>query len=256
MSLMDVFTGGRAEEATAEGARIQAEAAERALAELRRDLSPYVKSGYAAADTVGRLSTDPTRQTELLQRSPIFRAMLDEQNRNIMSQSAARGKLGSGGTLSGIQSGTLGLGGSFLDDEIARYMPLLRQGQAAATGQATMGGGFMTDSAAARAAGITGAAQAQAQGAQNLTSTGMSILSMFSDEKLKQNIKRIGWHNELPVYSWEWNTEAEDFGLEGKGIGHIAQELEETHPHLVTEFNGVKMVNYGTSETVEPEVWR
>ena len=75
---------------------------------------------------------------------------------------------------------------------------------------------------------------------------GSALGGIFSsDEKLKENIIKIGEKNGLNWYSWEWNELAKSIGLSGKDEGHIAQEVQEVRPDLVTTKNGYLAVNYG-----------
>jgi len=60
----------------------------------------------------------------------------------------------------------------------------------------------------------------------------MSMASMFSDVNLKRDIK---------PFSWKWNG-----GDEKEYLGVIAQDVERSHPHLVSRSSeGDLMVNYG-----------
>jgi hypothetical protein len=62
-------------------------------------------------------------------------------------------------------------------------------------------------------------------------SAGMGM-GMFSDERLKQDIRPVAWH-------WKHNPDKEYLGV-------IAQEVAQSHPHLVyTHENGSLMVDYG-----------
>ncbi len=67
----------------------------------------------------------------------------------------------------------------------------------------------------------------------------------FSDIALKENIVKIGEKNNLDWYKWEWNDLAKYLGLSGRDEGHIAQEVQEVRPDLVTTKNGYLAVNYG-----------
>lgn len=68
------------------------------------------------------------------------------------------------------------------------------------------------------------------------------MAGMFSDERLKKNIKSEGGEvGGVPVKSWEWK------GGDGhREVGVIAQELEKKHPELVdhTHPSGFRRVNY------------
>lgn len=89
----------------------------------------------------------------------------------------------------------------------------------------------------------------KAAGKQNLlTGIGSGLIQgafAASDKALKENIIKIGEKNGLNWYSWEWNELAKSIGLSGKDEGHIAQEVQEVRPDLVTTQNGYLTVNYG-----------
>jgi hypothetical protein len=70
-----------------------------------------------------------------------------------------------------------------------------------------------------------------------LFSLGSSFL--YSDERLKQDIKRIGTaDNGLPIYVYRYKAGG------APHIGFLAHEVEALHPEAVKEFNGFKAVNY------------
>lgn len=122
--------------------------------------------------------------------------------------------------------------------------------QVAASGQA---GQAMGDKASAEAGAIIGGQQADQQAVNNAMTL---IAAMMSDERLKANIEKVGSHDGINVYTWEWNDSAGNLGLYGASTGHIAQELMETHPHLVRmdDESGYYYVDYSTDETVERDL--
>ena len=67
-----------------------------------------------------------------------------------------------------------------------------------------------------------------------------------SDERLKTNIKSLGKEANINVYSWDWNDEGKRVADPAQPtVGVMAQELQATHPHLVTRANdGYLRVNY------------
>lgn len=60
-------------------------------------------------------------------------------------------------------------------------------------------------------------------------------LSMFpSDRRLKVNIRPAGRRNGISYYTWDWNNTARAICVEGHPTyGVMADELMQTHPHLV-----------------------
>ena len=68
-----------------------------------------------------------------------------------------------------------------------------------------------------------------------------------SDSRLKTNIKHLGKENGINVYSWDWNEDGKRIAdPKQPTVGVMAQELQETHPHLVQLGpDGFLRVNYG-----------
>lgn len=67
-----------------------------------------------------------------------------------------------------------------------------------------------------------------------------SLGTLFSDRRLKENIKYKGKENGHKVYEFNYLDNPHT-----RYIGVIAQEVEETHPEAVIELLGYKRVNYG-----------
>jgi hypothetical protein len=56
----------------------------------------------------------------------------------------------------------------------------------------------------------------------------------MSDTRLKTDIKPVGAHKGINLYTWNWNDEGKRIADPAQPtIGVMAQELRETHPHLV-----------------------
>jgi len=100
---------------------------------------------------------------------------------------------------------------------------------------------------------IANAAQ-QANQAAGMTGLYGSILggaasggaaALMSDARLKKNIIKVDEKHDLPWYTWDWNSKAEELGLTGSDEGHIAQEVQAVRPELVVERNGYLAINYG-----------
>ncbi|QDP63212.1 MAG: hypothetical protein Unbinned1520contig1002_10 [Prokaryotic dsDNA virus sp.] len=96
----------------------------------------------------------------------------------------------------------------------------------------------------ARASGILGGQQAIAQADQNVLSLGGTVAGMFSDKRLKEDVKKVGEANGFNWYTWGWNSLANELGLFGEDNGVIANEVKEIKPHLVKESKGYLSVNY------------
>lgn len=239
------------------------------------------------------LATDPNAQLNFLQNNPLFASLQDQSRKDIFANQAARGKLSGSGTEELLQnrfleqgnqlinqqlqrqSSALGTGQDILNQQLARQggsisagqdlinqqlnrqLPLLNIGQASAAQVGAGGVDLLTGAANAQSAGQIAAANAQAQGTQNVAAGAGALLALFSDKRLKSDLEKIGEHNGLNVYSWKWNKDANNLGLHGAAQGHIAQELQKTHPHLVgqDEDTGFFFVNYGTDETVDGDTW-
>ncbi len=72
------------------------------------------------------------------------------------------------------------------------------------------------------------------------------VASMFSDERLKDNVELIGKQGDYNVYSWTYNDDIPDKSLVGvRAVGVMAGEVEKINPSAVTKHeSGYKMVNY------------
>lgn len=64
--------------------------------------------------------------------------------------------------------------------------------------------------------------------------------SLFSDKKLKENVRRVGkLDNGLPVYAFNYLDDKKT-----THIGLLAQEVEKVHPNAVSSYHSLKMVDY------------
>ena len=62
----------------------------------------------------------------------------------------------------------------------------------------------------------------------------LAATASASDSRLKKDIKLLGKENGHNVYSWEWTDEGKRIADPSQPkVGVMAQELQETHPHLV-----------------------
>lgn len=69
-------------------------------------------------------------------------------------------------------------------------------------------------------------------------SAATGIAGIFSDRRLKTDIRKTGEKNGLSVYSFRY------VGGKQRYKGYMAQEVQEKHPHAVEEVDGFLTVNY------------
>ena len=75
---------------------------------------------------------------------------------------------------------------------------------------------------------------------------GLAMAPMISDTRLKTDVKPIGAYKGINLYTWNWNDEGKRIADPAQStVGVMAQELRETHPHLVKAgSDGYLRVNY------------
>jgi len=80
------------------------------------------------------------------------------------------------------------------------------------------------------------------------SSIGRSVGRLFSDPRLKENIKPVGvLNNGLTLYSFEYRDEVKNHPMGGQGVhvGVMADEVEQVFPYAVSTLDdGYKVVNY------------
>lgn len=68
---------------------------------------------------------------------------------------------------------------------------------------------------------------------------GISALSLFSDERMKENVREVGkTHDGQKIYSYNYK------GSPTPTMGLLAHQVEKKHPEAVSEHGGMKAVNY------------
>jgi len=78
-----------------------------------------------------------------------------------------------------------------------------------------------------------------------LGGVGRALGSIFSDERLKDNLIRLGSIGELGWYEWVWNDKAKEIGADDQpNYGVIAQEVAELYPQAVSTKQGYLQVDY------------
>ncbi len=118
---------------------------------------------------------------------------------------------------------------------IANYEALLGASNAGAARQSNMMSGLF-----GVGGGLLGGYFGGAQGAMAGAQMGSGLGGMFSDRRLKRDVRRVGTaDNGLPIYSYRyvWGGPAM--------LGFMADEVEQVAPHAVGSAAGFKTVDYG-----------
>ena len=93
-------------------------AQERGLKNIRSDFAPFLKAGQVSAQELERLVNDPNAQKEFITNNPFFKALADDAEERLLSNQAAKGRVGSGSTQAALQTELLKLGNQLLDTSI------------------------------------------------------------------------------------------------------------------------------------------
>lgn len=191
-------------DAATDAANIQAAAAREAAnlqyqagQQQRADLQPFTQFGSGFIDPTQQavmqsqqLYSDPMS----IMQNPMFAAIMEQNQRDVMQNAAVRGRLGTGGTQQHLLDTSLRTGFDVLNQERQAQMAnatmlanLVGMGQSAAAGQgagtmqAALGqAGYLTDAAAAQAAGKIGVANAISGGIQGLNDQVYQAAGMFT----------------------------------------------------------------------------
>jgi hypothetical protein len=105
-----------------------------------------------------------------------------------------------------------------------------------------------------RANTTLGQANTQTSALNNAFSTLLGLGSvgaqagMFSDLRLKKNIRYMGEKAGFPWYRWEWNEIGNELGLEGEDCGVIAHHVYEKFPEAVGLRDGFLTIDYSKLE--------
>lgn len=146
--------------------------------EARGYLDPYAKAGTDTLPGYTSLVNDPNAQRDYVANNPFFKSLADDAQSRLFKNAAAKGKLGTGGTVEALQNSLLLLGNDLVNQGITQRRGLVDIGQNAANNQASITSNegsnlsnLITDKGAAQAAGIVGAANATTGAAQNILGT-------------------------------------------------------------------------------------
>lgn len=162
--------------------------------------------------------------------SPMFQQLAAEKQKagqaSLMSSGLSRSSYG------GERMGEIPISTAFGIEDMLRGRQYQNAG--IATGAGSQMGSIFGNMGNITGQGIMGGAAAEQGGVQNLLGLLGSIGSIFSDERLKDQMAVVGNTKGLNIYAWEWTDKAKElYGLEGANIGFSAQEIKELHPDLV-----------------------
>jgi hypothetical protein len=211
-----------------------------------------------------------------LRNTPGYKFQQQTLNDTVNAQAAASGMNASGNQLLALNKVNQGLADSTYNNYVSQLQPYLGASNAAATGIAGVNTGLGNQLAGQygnlaqmgwnKETGI-GNANANAElakynasgniwnmlgsvgsmgtsgggtlGGNAMSGLGSLAMSIFSDERLKEDIEEVGHlYDGQPVYRYRY------IGSPAFQIGLMAQDVEKTRPDAVTEIGGYKAVRY------------
>jgi len=210
-------------------------------------LGPSIEGGDLARQQqlalLGLLGPEAQQEAQnQFQESPGQKFIRDRQERALVRNQSAIGGLGGGNIRTALNEQQAGFALQDQQNQFNRLSSVSSAGQNAATNIGQFGqnsansiSDLLAQSGNAQATGIFGAQQGRSANAQQAIQLGTAL---FSDSKLKENIKKIGKIGVLNVYEWKWKTTGLD------DVGFIAEEVKNHFPDLVEEHNGYLRVDY------------
>lgn len=250
---LDVF--GHQADADQAAADLKAEEAKT----LEQQWLNYIKKEYAPYSEVSRkamgaqmglvgLGGAGVREKFLaeIEADPLYRGKVRAGEEAVLRGSSATGGLRSGDASSALALQNQAILGQEIENRYSKLAGLSGLGFSGQQAMTTAGGASTSRYAGIlgqQASGILAAGAAKREGMQGLVG---GVVSMFSDERLKTCINKLGEKHGLPWYEWEWNQLASSaFDLYGTSEGHMASEVAIKYPDLIGVEKGFKTVNYG-----------
>lgn len=253
--------GAQAAAGQVQGAEIQAQYQREALDYLKeREAVPRAASEGALSQLAGMSGIEGGQgdQQAIIERaisSPLYGAIMGGREAGedaILRSASATGGLRSGNVQHNLYDYNVQLENRALLESYNQQMSGL-QGLAGLPSNANQIAQQTSGIGSTLGLGYAGAAQTQAQagiaGAQaiqtgqqqqmgnmmGLGSLGIAAYGagMFSDRRLKTNIKYIGQEGQWNIYSWAWNKVANKMGLTGTTVGCMADEVYPVRPDAV-----------------------
>jgi hypothetical protein len=191
-------------------------------------------------------------QQDLIQRameSPLYKAIMGGQEageQGIMRSAAATGGLRSGDVQSNMYKFNTELANQALLESYNQQLEGLT-GLADLPSNANMIAQQMTGIGETLAQGRVGVGEARRDRLDRIMEmagkAGKAGM-LYSDKKLKDDIKFIKNKNGYNWYKWKWNKIANNMGLFGESFGVLANEILKIKPNAVLKRNEYLMVDY------------
>lgn len=200
---------------------------------------PLEYRDQAMKQLMGFYSGDPATQQAFIDKAkanPFYQSMIQQGQEGVLRNAGAMGLSRSGTAATGLERSNQAVLQNFINQQLGGLQGFANSpvtGQGVASILQNMG----ATAGSAAMAGIN--AQQQQQG-------GLlgGLFGLLSDERLKDNVRPLWSENGHNIYSWTWNDQAKRFGLSGRGMGVIAQEVQKTNPDAIGYQNGYLTVNY------------
>ena len=252
------ITGAKqAGQAAERAGQTQAAAAEKGIEEQRRQfdalvelMAPYVTAGTGAMGQqqalIGLQGAEAQKQAiSGFEQSPLFQSLMQQGENAILQNASATGGLRGGNVQAALSQFRPQALNALIEQQYGRLGGLSTMGQASAAGQAASGlqsasniGNLFGNQGAALAGGQMARGNVARQAFGDAMDIG-KMAAMFSDRRLKKNIKQIGTRPDgLNVYEFDyiWGGKRQ--------VGLMAQEVQTIYPGAVSESGGYLMVDY------------
>jgi hypothetical protein len=179
------------------------------------------------------------------EQSPLFQSLMQQGENAILQNASATGGLRGGNVQAALSQFRPQALNALIEQQYGRLGGLSTMGQASAAGQAASGlqsasniGNLFGNQGAALAGGQMARGNVARQAFGDAMDIG-KMAAMFSDRRLKKNIKQIGTRPDgLNVYEFDyiWGGKRQ--------VGLMAQEVQTIYPGAVSESGGYLMVDY------------
>lgn len=257
-------------DAAGDAAGMQAQASQAGIEEQRRQfdalrelLKPYVEAGTPALEQqqalLGMGGPEAERAAiERIQGGVGFQESIRQGEEALLQRASATGGLRGGNIQAALAQFRPAMLREAIDQQYSRLGGMTSLGQQSAAGVGTAGmetGSAIARLQAERGAALAGGELGQAKAFSGILNLPAQVLGMqygaggkmgqpglsnvFSDRRLKKNIKQIGTRPDgLNVYEFDYIWGG------GRQTGLMAQEVQSVYPGAVSESGGYLMVDY------------